>query len=171
MPESYRTIVADPPWTPVDSTRSKYAGRKGYPQGFYPTMTVEAICALRPPKADHLWLWALPKHMDWGWIVARAWGYEPLTCLTWCKPVYGVGRFQSNTEHVIVARRGKFAFQPTRGTWFEWPRGRHSEKPAAFYDLVERVSPGPYLELFARQKRLGWHVWGNEVDSDVEVVA
>jgi len=46
--------------------------------------------------------------------------------------------------------------------WFEWPRGRHSEKPEAFLDLVESVSPGPYLELFARRNRLGWDTWGNE---------
>jgi N6-adenosine-specific RNA methylase IME4 len=54
---------------------------------------------------------------------------------------------------------------PTRGprvdsTWWTWPRGRHSEKPAAFLDVVERVSPGPYVELFARAPRLGWDSWG-----------
>lgn len=46
-------------------------------------------------------------------------------------------------------------------TWFTWPRGRHSVKPAAFLDLVESVSPGPYVELFARQPRLGWDSWGH----------
>lgn len=45
-------------------------------------------------------------------------------------------------------------------TWFRWPRGPHSVKPAAFLDLVERVSPGPYVELFARKQRLGWDSWG-----------
>jgi N6-adenosine-specific RNA methylase IME4 len=46
--------------------------------------------------------------------------------------------------------------------WFTWPRGSHSQKPEAFYDMVESVSPGPYLELFARRNRLGWDTWGNE---------
>lgn len=46
--------------------------------------------------------------------------------------------------------------------WFQWPRGAHSAKPEAFLDLVEQVSPGPYLELFARRNRLGWDTWGNE---------
>jgi N6-adenosine-specific RNA methylase IME4 len=46
--------------------------------------------------------------------------------------------------------------------WFTWPRGEHSAKPDAFLDLVEQVSPGPYLELFARRQRLGWDTWGNE---------
>jgi N6-adenosine-specific RNA methylase IME4 len=47
--------------------------------------------------------------------------------------------------------------------WFTWPRGAHSSKPDAFYDMVERVSPGPYLELFARRARLGdWDYWGDQ---------
>jgi N6-adenosine-specific RNA methylase IME4 len=45
-------------------------------------------------------------------------------------------------------------------TWFQWPRGAHSAKPAAFLDIVEQVSPGPYVELFARAPRLGWDSWG-----------
>lgn len=165
----YRTIVADPPWTPADSTRSTYRTRKGYPQRFYPTMTVEDIAALNPPDAQHLWLWVIPRHIDWGWQISRGWGYEPIVCLTWCKPVYGVGRFQTNTEHVILARRGDEAFGRTSGTWFLWPRGRHSEKPDAFYDLVQAVSPGPYLELFARRQRLGWDTWGDEALEHVEL--
>lgn len=52
-------------------------------------------------------------------------------------------------------------------TWWNWPRKKHSEKPEAFQTVVESVSPGPYLELFARRKRLGWHAWGNEVPCDV----
>lgn len=36
-------------------------------------------------------------------------------------------------------------------------------------DFIERCSPGPYLELFARRPRLGWHVWGNQVDCDVQL--
>lgn len=45
-------------------------------------------------------------------------------------------------------------------TWWQWKRGPHSAKPPAFLDLVEQVSPGPYVELFARQPRLGWDSWG-----------
>lgn len=52
-------------------------------------------------------------------------------------------------------------------TWWNWPRGAHSAKPAAFYDLVERVSPGPYVELFARAPRLGWDHWGHGYETAV----
>lgn len=51
-------------------------------------------------------------------------------------------------------------------TWFQWPRGRHSVKPAAFFDIVEQVSPPPYVELFARSPRLGWDSWGKGYESE-----
>jgi N6-adenosine-specific RNA methylase IME4 len=51
---------------------------------------------------------------------------------------------------------------PVDTRWFTWPRGKHSEKPEAFMDMVERVSPGPYLEMFSRRNRLGWDTHGNE---------
>ena len=54
-------------------------------------------------------------------------------------------------------------------TWFVWPRAEHSRKPDAFYDLVEQVSPGPYLEMFSRRSRLGWDTWGNEALQHVEL--
>jgi N6-adenosine-specific RNA methylase IME4 len=53
-------------------------------------------------------------------------------------------------------------FEKATSRWYEWPRGEHSAKPEAFIDLVEQVSPGPYVELFARRARFGWDYWGNE---------
>jgi N6-adenosine-specific RNA methylase IME4 len=53
--------------------------------------------------------------------------------------------------------------------WWEWPRGRHSEKPEAFLDIVESVSPAPRLEMFARRQRLGWDTWGNEALEHVQI--
>ncbi len=167
----YRTIVADPPWWPSlhRNTKGRAAGpyRAG-PQRYYHLLTVEQIAALAPksaPKA-HLWLWCINQHVDWGYAVARAWGFEPQQMLTWVKPTLGTGRFQSNSEQVLVCRKGgpvDNAFGATGGTWFNWPRRRHSEKPAAFFSLVERASPGPRLEMFARTRRDGWDSWGDEV--------
>lgn len=90
--------------------------------------------------------------------------------LTWAKPGLGVGRFQCSTEHVLVCRKGPRhgnSFGPTGGTWFNWPRGRHSEKPEEFYRLVEAVSPGPHLEMFARVRRAGWDAFGNQVEGSI----
>lgn len=53
--------------------------------------------------------------------------------------------------------------------WFAWPISEHSRKPDAFLDIVEQVSPGPRLEMFARRQRLGWDTWGNEALNHVEV--
>jgi N6-adenosine-specific RNA methylase IME4 len=166
----YRCIVADPPWWP--SLHRNTVGRRegpyrAGPQRYYPLMEVAAIAALRPPAArqSHLWLWVLNQHVDWGYTVARAWGFEPQQMVTWRKPGLGTGRFQCNSESVLVCRRGSPAGNPfgaTGGTCFDWPRGRHSEKPAAFFEMVERVSPGPRLEMFARTSRDGWDRWGNE---------
>ena len=146
-------------------------------------MSVEEIAALRPPADTqcHLYLWAVSQRVDYVYTVAEAWGFEPVILLTWKKPGLGVGRFRCNTEHVLVARKGSRHGQPfghggrhvqaTDGTCFDWPRGAHSEKPAAFFALVERLSPGPRLEMFARLHRPGWDAWGNEVQSDVVIPA
>lgn len=81
------------------------------------------------------------------------------------KRVLGIGGEMDGLVAEINARKGT-APPPTLtrapGRWFQWPRGAHSAKPDAFIDLVEQVSPGPYLELFARRARFGWDYWGDE---------
>jgi N6-adenosine-specific RNA methylase IME4 len=77
----------------------------------------------------------------------------------------GVGPEWDDHVREINARKGtsereKLLRAPS--SWYEWPRGPHSAKPEAFLDIVEQVSPGPYLEMFARRARFGWDYWGNE---------
>ena len=172
----YKTVVADPPWDVKLGANWKTAKTdKGRPQRFYPTMQLEEIKSIHVPsdKKAHLYLWVVNQHMDWGYEVARAWGFsEFVQVLTWAKPGKGVGRFQSNTEHCLLFRKGgraQNAFGMTGGTWFNWPRGRHSAKPNDFYSLVESTSPGPYLELFARQCRPNWKCLGNEVGGKEDI--
>jgi N6-adenosine-specific RNA methylase IME4 len=98
--------------------------------------------------------------------IARSWGFEPKAFLTWHKlgPI-GLGfYFRGDTEHVIYGTRGNVQIPPAIrvSNHFAAPKGRHSVKPDRFYETVERLSPGPYLELFARRRRFGWDVWGNE---------
>jgi N6-adenosine-specific RNA methylase IME4 len=172
----FKTIVADPPWEPaLGATWKTRFTDKARPHKHYDTMTLEEICKFSVPSEDqaHLWLWVVNQHIDWGYTVARAWGFEPWNMLTWCKPGLGTGRFQCNTEHVLICRKGPRhgnPFGPTGGTWFQWERGRHSEKPHEFFRLVERVSPGPYLELFSRVKRDGWTAMGNEVPTELTLL-
>lgn len=180
----YRTIVADPPWQ-YDTTlvvtgnapgRTKQRGRSGTG---YATMSVEEVAALPVSEfADgegaHLYLWTTNTHVEHAWAVVRAWGFEPKNLLTWCKPpkgMIGFGTFSQASEFVLFAARGDRAVNVGRceRTWFEWPRATHSQKPEAFLDLVEQVSPAPYLELFARRARFGWDYWGDQSLGTAEV--
>lgn len=124
----------------------------------------------------NLFLWTITEYFEAAHHVVRSWRFSPRAVLVWCKPPRpgGLGgTFKANVEFVIVARRGSppraTGSSPTR--WFTWPVGRHSQKPEAFFDLVEQVSPGPYLELFARRQRLGWDTWGNEALEHVELAS
>ena len=70
--------------------------------------------------------------------------------------------------------RGSLPLQTSEGlpTAYLWPRiGEHSRKPDAFIDLVERASPGPYVELFCRRPRLGWDSWGHGYEQNREGAA
>lgn len=197
----YSTIVADPPW----GYEGRTAPWRSTSTASYSLMTVAEIAALPvreiATENAHLYLWCVLPLMAEAFTVVAEWGFTPETVLTWCKPGPGLGGgFRGNTEHLIVARRGWWQYNPTcslcgrrgrgknrckcptprmvvkgrpvdesqrlafsetaEGTWYLASRGEHSEKPALFLDLVERMSPGPYVELFARAPRLGWDSWG-----------
>ena len=177
----YRTIVADPPWE-YGASRG-FSWRKGRPSGerspmlAYPTMSVASIAAL--PVLDladrdaHLYLWTTQRYLWDSYHVLDAWGFAPSAVLTWCKSPTGFslgGTFGRASEFVVFALNGRAAARGrTNRDWWEWPRGRHSEKPDAFMDIVESVSHGPYLEMFARRQRLGWDTWGNEALNHVDL--
>jgi N6-adenosine-specific RNA methylase IME4 len=121
----------------------------------------------------HLYLWVTNAFMAEGHTVAKAWGFVPRTILTWVKPRIGMGHyFRNTTEHVIFGVRGSLPTKRKNArTDFTAPMGRHSEKPEMFYRLIESMSPGPYLELFARRAAPGWDTWGNETPRPVAAVA
>lgn len=184
----YRTIVADPPWEVgrfiggfggnIERRAEVVAERGEDVELDYPTMTVDEICDLPvrewSDKGAHLYLWTTTQYLVNADLVARAWGFVPTSTLVWCKPRggFGGGAFYPNVEFVLFCRRGSLATAKNiTSRWFEWPRSSHSVKPEAFLDMVEAVSPGPYLELFARRQRLGWDTWGNEALPHVELSA
>lgn len=166
----FRTLVADPPW------RYRDEGCRGAAEGHYPTMSVEEICALpiaqRAADQAHLYLWTTAPMLAEGLKVMSAWGFAYVTVLVWHKPRLGLGRyFRSVTEFVLFGVRGKLLLNANDiPNLFTASVGRHSEKPEAFFELVERASPGPYLELFARQTRPGWTSWGAEVESEPGII-
>lgn len=146
----------------------------------YETMTVEQIAAmpvaaLVAPHA-HLYLWTINSYLREAYDIASAWGFEVSIPLVWCKKPRGWlpgGTFFPTCEFILFGRRGSLAAKRrVRHQWFQWPRGIHSRKPQPFFALVEEVSPGPRLELFARLHRPGWECWGNQVSTfDENVLA
>lgn len=176
----YRTIVADPPWE-YDSWPINRGANRGQRYAIpYPTLSVEEIAAL--PIRDlterdaHLYLWATQRYLADAFDVARLWGFRHSTTLVWAKPPLGIGpggTYAPNAEFVLFCRRGVLtAKQRVDTCWWSWPRTHeHSRKPEAFLDLVESVSPGPYLEMFSRRARLGWDTWGDEALHGTGLVA
>lgn len=175
-PLRYRTIVADPPWR-VHQPPTWTTGRnRKLP---YPTMSLNEIRAL--PVAElaeescHLYVWTINRYVEETYSLVRGWGFTPSTLLVWCKKPIGLGvggAYALTTEYVLFARRGLGAFEERHPTcWWQWQRGAHSAKPEAFLDIVERVSPAPRLEMFARRNRLGWDTWGNESLNHVEMAS
>jgi len=178
----YRTIVADPPWPyegEVKGTRHPVADGSRLSIGVqvgYATMSITELCAHRPPADDaaHLYLWTTNAFMVEAHEIAEAWGFSQKTILTWTKTHQGDPSrvsmktgyyFRGATEHCLFCVRGSQRLMTMEGmpTGYLWPRvGQHSVKPDAFYDLVEKASPGPYLEMFARRARFGWDYWGDE---------
>ncbi|MGH3628761.1 MAG: MT-A70 family methyltransferase [Sciscionella sp.] len=170
-PKRFRTILADPPWD------IQQKGSRGAEQ-HYALMTLDRIKAM-PVAAlaeehAHLWLWVTNATLRDGYDIADAWGFTVRSPLTWIKFRLGLGNYLRNaTEHLLFATRGhapvNFRAQPT---WINAPVQDHSHKPEEQFSLIERLSPGPYLELFARRRppsSADWSVWGNEVDADISI--
>jgi N6-adenosine-specific RNA methylase IME4 len=157
----FRVIVLDPAWE-----YDKNAWRFSVSAPDYPTMPVDEIRKLNiPALADQdciLWLWTTNSHMADALDLVRHWGFRQKTILTWVKDRMGVGEWlRGQTEHCILAVRGRPVKTLTNQTTvLRAPRGRHSEKPEAFYQLVESLCPGSKLELFARREREGWVTHG-----------
>ncbi|MBM3223563.1 MAG: adenine-specific DNA methyltransferase [Candidatus Tectomicrobia bacterium] len=160
----FRVIVIDPPWQ--YGTRAEDQTHRG--RLTYPDMTTDAICQMPVGDAAHtdaiLWLWTTNAFMRDAFQCLDAWGFQEKTILTWVKNKMGLGDWlRGKTEHCIFAVKGKPTVTLTTQTTVLQADGReHSRKPDAFYAMVEALCPGSKLEIFAREKRDGWTVWGAE---------
>jgi N6-adenosine-specific RNA methylase IME4 len=179
----YATILVDPPW-PQRGAGAPWIGRGDARGGTgasgpmpYRPMTVPDIARL--PVGDlaardaHLYLWTTNGFLPAAFSVLGSWGFHYSTTLVWAKAPMGGGLggcYGISTEFLLFARRGSLpAKQRVGRTWFTWKRAydqrgkpRHSAKPGDAHALIEQVSPGPYVELFARDARPGWDHWGDQ---------
>ena len=164
----FATILVDPPW-PLQGGEKHYR-----------TMSLARITALPvgtlAARDAHLWLWTTNALLPTAYEVAEAWGFTVRSPLTWVKFRLGLGgRYQlrNATEQLLFCTRGKAPLgSRSQPTWFNAPVTEHSCKPAEQFAIIERVSPGPYLELFARRRpesNQPWAVWGDQVASDIRI--
>jgi N6-adenosine-specific RNA methylase IME4 len=169
--QRFPVLYADPAWhfEPYDSV----TGTQRSPA--YPTMTADEICALQVAQLATddaiLFLWTTSAHLEDGFQVIKAWGFEYAANIVWVKDKTGLGYWvRSQHEHLLIAKRGNFpapldANRPR--SVITAPRREHSRKPDEAYALIERLYPDlPKLELFARHARAGWSRWGNEAPTE-----
>ncbi len=174
----YNTILIDPPWRFQNRTGKMAPEHKRLRR--YGTMDLEEIKKLPVEKYAgdnaHLYLWVPNALLQEGLDVLKAWGFKYKGNLVWYKirkdggpDGRGVGfYFRNVTELVLFGTRGRMrTLKPgrTQVNIISSMKREHSRKPDELYDIIERCSPGPFLELFARHKRDGWTSWGDEIRS------
>ena len=159
----YDVIVIDPPWSYGDAYDEEM-NRGTTP---YPTMSLNEIRNIKlPSKKDCiLWLWTTNTFIEEALELVDVWGFEKKSIVTWDKKIMGMGRWlRSQTEHCILATKGKPYFNNKKWTTLiSEKRTTHSTKPEIFYEMVEEICAGRKLDYFARKKRKGWEVWGDEI--------
>ena len=162
-PEKFGCVYADPPWRYGNQATRASTDRH------YGTMSVEEIADLpiRQIVADnaHLHLWTTNAFLFDCQKIMTSWGFEYKSCFVWVKPRMGIGNYwRVSHEFLLFGVRGDCPFMARNEmSWANIPRGRHSAKPDRIRQTIERVSPAPRIELFARDCFDGWSAWGNQM--------
>lgn len=158
----FEVVTMDPPW--------KY-GREYDPESSrvanpYPEMTQAELMAMDAPFADDcvLFLWTTHQFIWDAKALLDHWGFNYKATLVWDKERIGMGAtVRMQCEFCLLAFRGKPTWSNT--TWrdiMREPRREHSRKPEVFYQMVEDCTVGRRLEMFSREQRPGWGVFGND---------
>jgi len=168
-PNLPRVLVADPPWSFDDKLPGPGRGAAKH----YACMSLREVANFEIPRMhpdSYLFLWRVASQVAEAYTVVAAWGFTPKSEIVWLKETktgkiaFGMGHHvRASHESCILAVRGspKPRNRSVRSV-FSAPVGEHSEKPEAFFDLVEALCAGPFVELFARRRRDGWDCRGAE---------
>ncbi len=178
----FKTILADPPWQFVNRTGKVAPEHRRLSR--YGTLDLECIKSLPvasvASQSAHIYLWVPNALLPEGLEVLNAWGFKYKSNIIWHKirkdggpDGRGVGfYFRNVTEILLFGVRGKNnrTLDPGRSqvNFIATRKREHSRKPDEQYAIIESCSPGPYLELFGRGVRAGWHCWGNQAEPDYE---
>jgi N6-adenosine-specific RNA methylase IME4 len=164
LSQKFGCIYADPPWVYGNQ------GTRAATGNHYSGMSVDEICAMPVAAlaADvaHLHLWTTNAFLPDAFRVMAAWGFEYKSVFVWVKPQMGIGNYwRVSHEFMLLGTRGSCVFKDkSLMSWAALDRKRHSAKPDEIRRMIERASPGPYLELFARRLSPGWVSWGNQIE-------
>ena len=186
MDKYYRVIHADPPWPFTSRAPCMYGRGNFYDiRNKYPIMKLQDIKTLPVNKISlpdsALFLWTTDTHMPFALQVIASWGFRYSTvAFVWVKKNPS-GKVRSNVgpwvmkncELCLLGTRGKMLSLKINNNvkqLIEAPVSGHSVKPEEARKRIELLFPGPYIELFARKKSLGWDSWGDEVENDIDLI-
>ena len=169
IPEGvYRIIYADPPW--------KYSDKKEYrPDGaaenHYPVMSISELCLMELPKTEDnavLFLWTTSPLLEDSFKIINAWGFKYKSSFVWDKIKHNMGHYNSvRHEFLLIATKGSCL--PDNKELFDSVQSierseKHSEKPEKFREIIDNLyNYGRKIELFARNRNIGWDGYGNEL--------
>jgi N6-adenosine-specific RNA methylase IME4 len=175
---TYSTILIDPPWR--FHNRTGKVAPEHHRLHRYETLSFEEIGDLPigqyAGEKSHLYMWCPNALLPDALGIMKKWGFKYKTNIVWYKirkdggpDGRGVGfYFRNVTELLLFGIKGSIrTLQPGRRqvNIISSRKEEHSRKPEQSYRIIEQCSPGPYLELFARERMSGWTQWGDQVDS------
>jgi len=168
----YKTILIDPPWYEKGAGKIKRGADRHYPL----LKTDEIIKVIKnsgvfkPAENCHLYLWVTNNFLRDGLRVIDELGFRYVTNLVWVKDRFGLGQyFRGQHELCLFAVKGKLMTKRRNISTVIFARKKeHSRKPDEIYEIAEKCSYPPRLGMFARQRREGWDVLGNEVPNVIQ---
>lgn len=176
--QRFGTILIDPPWRFINRTGKVAPEHRRLAR--YKTMSLKELERLSVGQltkpASHIYLWCPNALLAEGLHLLKAWGFTYKTNIIWYKvrkdggpDGRGVGFYFRNVTEMVLfgVKRSLRTLAPgRRQTNIIVQRKReHSRKPPNLFQIIEDCSPGPFVELFARERKLGWEQWGDEVDT------
>ena len=170
----FQTILMDPPWPETGGGKSKRGADRHY-KVMKKHDIIRAIYQSgmwNPAKNAHIWMWVTDNYLNDGQFVMEALGFRYKRLAVWPKPHFVLGQYLRGQHEVcLFGVRGRLkSLVRNESSLFGDGKliktGQHSKKPDESYEKIERVSPGPRLEMFARKRREGWWAWGNELGLD-----
>ena len=181
--KKYQIIYADPPWKYNVFSDKPPCARKSEEEYYEVTDLIDLVNLPVKDIADTnciLFMWATYPALPIALKLLKQWGFHYRTvAFTWVKKnkksdswFWGMGGFtRSNAEICLLSTKGlpKRKSKSVHSV-LDDRIAEHSKKPnTARERIVELMGDIPRIELFAREKTPGWDVWGNEVESDIEL--